>query len=201
MLTKRCVRYKTGNSSLFSPSSFHVVGNELSCLDAEAGGHRIQRIPPTEKRGRIHTSSVTVAVVSETTLEAPRQLTFDDVDIEWFSGTGKGGQHRNKRQNSCRVIHRASGLVESRQGRHRSRNLEDALAALDKRLMHGVCEQRKQAGNQVRQSQIGKGLRGVKMRTYRFQDDRVVDHRTGKQAKCLKVMKGRFDLLWADYVK
>jgi len=192
--------YKTGNSFLFSLSSFQVIGKELSCLDAEAGGHRIQRIPPTEKRGRVHTSSVTVAVINETTPNTPIHVTVtkNDVEIEWFSGTGKGGQHRNKHQNSCRVVHRASGLMESRQGRHRNRNLEDALKALERRLMLGTYEQHRQTMNRVRQSQIGEGLRGDKIRTYRFQDDRVVDHKTGKRATCSKVMKGRFDLLWGD---
>ena len=94
--TKRCAFYRTGNSFLFSPTSFQVVGEEISSLDFEAGGHRIHRIPPTEKRGRVHTSSVTVAVIQEPRLTAPVRLTKNDVDIEWFSGTGKGGQHRNK---------------------------------------------------------------------------------------------------------
>jgi peptide chain release factor 1 len=167
-------------------------------LDAEAGGHRIQRIPPTEKRGRVHTSSVTVSVLDGARSISPIQLSKDDVIIEWFSGTGKGGQHRNKHQNSCRVIHRASGLVESRQGRHRNHNLEEALMSLEKRLTAASHDQQQASANTVRQAQIGQGLRGDKIRTYRFQDDRVVDHQTGKQAKCSKVMKGRFDLLWTD---
>lgn len=121
----------------------------------------------------------------------------NDFRIEWFSGTGKGGQHRNKKMNSCRVIHDPSGLSESRQGRKRESNLREAKAALIKRLENAAYNESCSELAGTRKEQVGSGMRGDKIRTYRFQDDRVHDHISGKKAKCTKVMKGRFDLLWS----
>jgi len=116
--------------------------------------------------------------------------------IEWFSGTGKGGQHRNKKKNSCRMIHIPTGISEARQGRQRKSNLRDAKQALLARL--------KQSGNQlshdkisdIRKNQVGSGMRGDKIRTYRFQDNQVVDHQSGSKTTCTKILKGHFNLLW-----
>lgn len=166
-------------------------------MDQEAGGHRIQRIPPTEKRGRVHTSTVTVAVIDpEKQIDTKYSLRDDEhFKIEWFSGTGKGGQHRNKHQNSCRIIHVPSGLKQECQGRKREANKRDAMLALNKLLDEKEQGVKYSAFSATRKGQVGSGMRGDKFRTYRFQDDQVIDHRTGKRAKCSKVMKGRFDVL------
>lgn len=116
--------------------------------------------------------------------------------VEWYSGTGAGGQHRNKHQNSCRITHLASGTVVTAQCRSRENSLAQArqeiLARVNGRLDGAVLEAR--AGERKRQ--VGSGERGDKVRTYRFQDDVVKDHRTGRQARTSAVMAGRFDLLW-----
>ncbi len=170
----------------------------MSKLDNEAGGHRIQRVPPTEKRGRVHTSTVTVAVLSEETKTDPRYEMRDEQHfyVEWFSGTGKGGQHRNKHQNSCRYYHLPTGLVETRQGRSRDNNLRDAHTALIQRLdAHtSAVQAQEQAG--IRKQQVGSGMRGDKRRTYRFQDNTVTDHETGKTSTTKAVMRGDFRALW-----
>ena len=124
------------------------------------------------------------------------QISDDDFRIEWFSGTGKGGQHRNKKQNSCRVVHIPTGIVEARQGRKRETNLREAKEAILKRLQNAENEQAADTVSSIRKQQMGSGMRGDKIRTYRFQDDRVQDHVSNKSAKCSKVMKGYFDLLW-----
>ena len=190
--------HKTGNLTLFSPLVIEIIGDDLTCLDQEAGGHRVQRIPPTEKRGRVHTSSVTVAVLDSQSdvSDLLPVISKKDLKIEWFSGTGKGGQHRNKHQNSARVTHLPTQLVEVRQGRSRQTNLNDAIAALAKKIHLREKGKLNSSANSTRQHQIGTGLRGDKVRTYRFHDDLVKDHTTGAGAKCSKVMKGRFDLLW-----
>src|SRR5687768_9355475 len=104
--------------------SYEVEGN-LVGLENEAGGHRIQEVSPTEKRGRVHTSTITVAILDHdaTTNDIYSKRADDDFKIEWFSGTGKGGQHRNRHMNSCRLIHLPTGLKQERQGRHRESNL------------------------------------------------------------------------------
>jgi len=173
-----------------------VTGKDLTGLDYEAGGHRIQRVPPTEKRGRVHTSTVTVAILEYN--DSYSRLSHQDSDfrIEWFSGTGKGGQHRNKHQNSCRVHHISTGLQEARQGRHRESNLRDARAALEERLEAQARSQAHATTAATRKAQVGSGMRGDKIITIRFQDNRVQHHGTGKSMKASKYMRGFMDEVW-----
>ena len=116
--------------------------------------------------------------------------------VEWFSGTGKGGQHRNKHQNCCRLIHIATGMVQNGVGRERASNLRQATLEINRRLdaMETVALFSGTAA--IRKGQVGTGQRGDKRRTYRFQEDQVWDDRTGKTARLSVVMSGRFDLLW-----
>lgn len=116
--------------------------------------------------------------------------------VDWFSGTGKGGQHRNKKQCSCRVTHVPTGITEVRQGRSREVNHADAMSAILLKLESMKCEQIHHNRNSVIKGSIGSGMRGDKIRTYRFQDDNVVDHVTNKKASCKMVMRGNFRLLW-----
>jgi len=146
----------------------------------------------------VHTSSVTVAVINPSTPTDKRYTLTDDqhFTVEWFSGTGKGGQHRNKRQNCCRVIHKPTGISESRQGRKRESNLREAKQALLVRLRNSGNDFSLGKINLNRKNQVGSGMRGDKIRTYRFQDNRVADHRSGLKTSCSKILKGHFDLLW-----
>lgn len=156
-------------------------------------------MPPTERKGRVHTSSVTVAVINPDTKTDSEYSLIEDhhFSVEWFSGTGKGGQHRNKKQNSCRVIHEPTGLSESRQGRKRDSNLRDAKRALLERLQDADTGMTQKEISEIRKTQVGSGMRGDKIRTYRFQDDQVNDHNSGKSTTCKKILKGHFDLLWS----
>lgn len=174
--------------------SLLVEGVDLSGLDNEPGGHRIQRVPPTERKGRVHTSTVTVAVIDD---GVPLIKVSDaDLKIEWYSGTGAGGQYRNKHQNSCRITHIPTGISAKAECRSRTNSLEQARAAIQQR----VDNETKRCYNSIiasdRKSQVGTGQRGDKIRTYRFQDDQVQDHITGKRSTVKKVMAGNFDLLW-----
>lgn len=175
-----------------------ISGRDLKGLDNEAGGHRIQRVPPTERRGRVHTSTVTVAVLDPTTviesIYAPRA--DQDFQIVWFSGTGAGGQHRNKHQNSCRVIHTPSGLSESRQGRERASNLKAAKEALLQVLDRAARDGRDAVTAGERRQQVGTGQRGDKSVTIRFQDDRVQHHTTGRTMSASRYMRGYMDEVW-----
>ena len=171
-----------------------VEGADLSQLEKEAGGHRIQRIPPTERKGRVHTSTVTVAVTDPTV----RKVEFSESDfrIEWYSGTGAGGQHRNKHQNSCRITHVPTGQTATAQCRSRQNSLEQAKQALLDALQSAHYIQTKADLDFTRKNQVGSGMRGDKIRTYRFQDDVVKDHNSGKSGSVAKVLKGYFDLMW-----
>ena len=179
--------------------TIHIEGNNsVKNLINEAGGHRIQRNPPTEKRGRVHTSTVTVAVLSDDIKTDPRYDMREDKDfyVEWFSGSGAGGQHRNKHQNSCRFYHLPTGLMESRQGRSRENNLKDAKAALIKRLDRATSSEISSTQSKIRKDQVGSGMRGDKIRTIRFQNDLAVDHETGKKTTAKRYMRGYMDDLW-----
>lgn len=126
-------------------------------------------------------------------------LSRDGVDfrVEWFSGSGAGGQHRNKHQNSCRVIHVPTGLMEARQGRHREANLREAKAALLRTLDAAMEAQRGSEQARERRGQVGTGMRGDKTVTIRFQDDSVTHHETGKRMSASRYMKGFMDEVWS----
>lgn len=173
---------------------FEVSGKDVRGFDNEAGGHRIQRVPPTERKGRVHTSTVTVAVLREQ--ESNYEISDSDLHIEWYSGSGAGGQHRNKHQNSCRLTHKPTGIVKTAQTRSRDNSYAEARSALIQEIERIRKADEDNRLNSTRRTQIGSGMRGDKRRTYRFQDDQVVDHVTGKKARCNKVMNGNFDLLW-----
>jgi peptide chain release factor 1 len=171
-----------------------VQGTDLSGLYNESGGHRIQRVPPTERKGRVHTSTVTVAIIDPSVQQV--SVEEKDLRIEWYSGTGAGGQHRNKHQNSCRITHIPTGMVATAQCRSRENSLAEARTAI---LAKIDTKSKIQYNNDLasdRKLQVGSGMRGDKIRTYRFQDDVVKDHITDQTASVKKVLSGNFDLLW-----
>ena len=175
--------------------SIEVTGEDLTDLDNEPGGHRIQRVPPTERKGRVHTSTVTVAVLDK---QQVHLIEFNEHDfrVEWYSGTGAGGQHRNKHQNSCRITHLATGVIATAQCRARENSLNEAKTAILERLNNHSKKNFNDARAQDRKLQVGSGERGDKIRTYRFQDNSVKDHRTGRTGQCDKLMNGFFEVMW-----
>ena len=127
-----------------------------------------------------------------------KNIEFNEKDfiIEWYSGTGAGGQHRNKHQNSARITHIASGIVATAQTRSRVSSLAEATAAILAKLNSGASVEERIAASSTRKNQTGSGMRGDKSRTYRFQEDQVKDHVTGKSGSITKVMSGNFEILW-----
>jgi len=155
----------------------------------EAGGHRVQRVPPSEKRGRVHTSTVTVAVL-ETSHDKTQQLDLSEVDIKTTRGSGPGGQHRNTTDSCVIATHRPTGVSVriDLKSQHQSRAV--ALDVLAARIAQGERETASRGRNEDRKKQIGCGMRSDKIRTYRQQDDQVVDHVTGKTWKLKKWLRG-----------
>lgn len=119
-----------------------------------------------------------------------------DLKIEWYSGTGAGGQHRNKHQNSCRLTHIPTGKIVTAQCRSRQTSLENARSAMLKELSQIAYAKDHAAISIDRKQKVGSGMRGDKIRTYRFQDDVVKDHMTGKAGSVKQLLKGNFDLMW-----
>lgn len=119
-----------------------------------------------------------------------------DLTYRWFSGTGKGGQHRNKHQNSVEITHVPTGLSRSAQTRSRETSMRDAKGELERAVMRFQTSGRHAAVNQLRSSQIGLGMRADKRRTWRMRDDQVVDDVTGRSTTFTRAMKGYIDDLW-----
>lgn len=152
-------------------------------------------MPVTERRGRVHTSTVTVSVLADDERKA-FELREADLEYRWFSGTGAGGQHRNKHQCCLELTHVPTGINRKAQGRSREANAKEARAELLAALSQADGDDAHQDRNATRAAQVGLGMRADKRRTYRFQDDRVVDHGTGRTAKASHFMRGRIELMW-----
>lgn len=171
----------------------------INGLKNEAGGHRIQRVPPTERKGRVHTSTVTVAILDvskDRSSDKLKRRSEDDFKIEWYSGTGCGGQNRNKIMSSCRLTHLPTGIVKTAQTRSRQNSQRLAMESMIIELDSRANNENSERSNVIRAEQVGSGQRGDKRRTYRFQDDQVTDDITQKRASLKKVLDGNFNLLW-----
>ena len=165
---------------------FSVEGPGVySRLKFESGVHRVQRVPETETQGRIHTSTVTVAVMPEAE-EVELEIDPKDLRIDTFRSSGAGGQHINKTSSAIRVTHLPTGMVVE--------NKEQALKVLRSRLLQQKQDAYDEAYNAQRQSQVGSGDRSEKIRTYNFPQDRVTDHRIGLTLRNLQgVLDGDLD--------
>ncbi len=119
-----------------------------------------------------------------------------DLQIDWFSGTGAGGQHRNKHQNSCRLTHSPTGIVVTAQTRSRENSYKQAFNELLTRLTDITHSQQHGELADLKRNQVGSGMRGDKIRTVRFQDDQANDHRTGKRIRAEDYLRGHMDRLW-----
>jgi peptide chain release factor 1 len=164
-------------------------------FSGEAGKHIVQRVPPTESRGRRHTSTVSVAVLP-LLQERSQPLPGHEVEIITQRGHGKGGQHQNKVESAVRAIHKPSGISVFINGRDQWRNKQLALQILEARVQQLARESAQVEHSRNKASQIGFGDRSGKIRTYNFISSQVTDHRTGRKTHRIEeVMKGKFNLL------
>ncbi len=174
---------------------FSVEGPDVySRLKFESGVHRVQRVPETETQGRIHTSTVTVAVMPEAE-EVELEINPKDLRIDTFRSSGAGGQHINKTSSAIRVTHLPTGMVvECQDQRSQRENKDRALKVLRSRLLQQKQDAYDEEYNARRQSQVGSGDRSEKIRTYNFPQDRVTDHRIGLTLRNLQgVLDGDLD--------
>ncbi|MEK7089675.1 MAG: PCRF domain-containing protein [Patescibacteria group bacterium] len=163
-------------------------------LKQESGVHRVQRIPTTERQGRVHTSTASVAILP---IVDAKEVNMKDSDLEvtFSRAGGPGGQNVNKVESAVRITHKPTGIVVScREERTQHANREKAMEVLRAKLFTIQREQAVGSIDQIRRDQIGSAERSEKIRTYNYPDDRITDHRIGKKWGNLeKIIEGDLD--------
>ncbi len=187
------------SAPLRSESFAGQISGPFGTLKFERGVHRVQRIPKTEKQGRVHTSTVTVAVLPQVE-ETEIEIRSEDLKVDTYRASGAGGQHVNKTSSAVRVTHLPTNTVVAVQDeRSQHKNRDKAMKILRARISEAQEEERAKKEAAERKSQVGTGDRSEKIRTYNFPQDRITDHRIKQSwGNIAGIMEGEFLPLFKD---
>jgi peptide chain release factor 1 len=154
--------------------------NAFNTFKYEAGVHRVQRVPKTEKKGRVHTSTATVSILPELQ-DIDLHISPEDIEFAAFRSGGHGGQNVNKVSTAVRIVHKPSGIVvTSSSERSQIQNREIAMTLLRAKLWEQEVAKQQEEYSSLKATQVGRGDRSEKIKTYNFPQDRMTDHRLGK---------------------
>lgn len=202
MYMRYCERHKI-NYEMLDEDSFKIISrNAFGLFKFESGVHRVQRVPLTEKRGRVHTSTAVVSILPELR-DIDLHIRPEDIEFEAYRAGGHGGQNVNKVSTAVRVKHIPSGIiVTASRERSQNQNRENAMNLLRSRLWEAEVEKQHLEISELKSTQVGKGMRNEKIRTYNFPQDRVTDHRIGQSYHNLPTfMDGEIDEMLEDLKK
>ena len=180
---------------VLNENSLKIDGNgAFEMFKYEAGVHRVQRVPETEKRGRVHTSTATVSILPELG-DIDLHINPNDIEFEAYRAGGKGGQNVNKVSTAVRLKHKPTGIVVTCQTqRFQAQNRELALEMLRAKLWEIEIEKQHGEISSLKATQVGRGMRAEKIRTYNFPQDRLTDHRVGKSWRNLEgILNGELE--------
>src|SRR3989344_2781223 len=178
------------------------TGRAFGFFKYEAGVHRVQRTPATEKRGRIHTSTAIVSVLPDLA-DIDLHISPEDIEFEAFRAGGHGGQNVNKVSTAVRIKHKPTGVVVTcRTERSQGQNRENAMKLLRAKLWETEVEKQNKIIGELKSTQVGKGMRAEKIRTYNFPQDRLTDHRINKSWHNLEgILDGELEKIVEDLSK
>ncbi len=178
------------------------AGGAFGFFKYEAGVHRVQRTPATEKRGRIHTSTAIVSILPNLE-DIDLHISPEDIEFEAFRAGGHGGQNVNKVSTAVRIKHKLTGVVVTcRTQRSQGQNRENAMKLLRAKLWEIEVEKQNRIIGELKSTQVGKGMRAEKIRTYNFPQDRLTDHRINKSWHNLeKILDGELEKIVEDISK